>query len=92
MEMPYLVLTIVLAAIAAFSGVGKLRRDPRIVQVVHEVVGVPLQYFPLWQLVRLPGQWGWCSASGGQSWEWLRAWAWSFTSWGRLSRICVWAI
>ena len=47
MEMAYLVLTIVLAAIAAFSGVGKLRRDARIVQVVHEVVGVPLQYFPL---------------------------------------------
>ena len=47
MEMAYLVLTIVLAAIAVFSGVGKLRRDPHIVQVIHEVVGVPLQYFPL---------------------------------------------
>jgi hypothetical protein len=44
-EMAHLVLTIVLAAIAAFSGVGKLRRDPRIVQAVHEVVGGPLQYF-----------------------------------------------
>ena len=55
MEMAYLVLTIVLAAIAAFSGVGKLRRDPRIVQVVHEVVGVPLQYFPLLAACEIAG-------------------------------------
>jgi hypothetical protein len=53
--MPYLVLTIVLAATAAFSGVGKLRRDPRIVQVVHEVVGVPLQYFPLLAACEIAG-------------------------------------
>lgn len=32
---------------AAFSGLGKLRRDPRIVQVIHEVIGVPLKYLPL---------------------------------------------
>jgi hypothetical protein len=31
---------------AAFSGLGKLRRDPKIVRIVHEVVGVPLSYFP----------------------------------------------
>ena len=31
---------------AAFSGLGKLRRHPKIVHVVHEVVGVPLKYFP----------------------------------------------
>ena len=55
MEMAYLVLTIVLAAIAAFSGVGKLRRDARIVQVVHEVVGVPLQYFPLLAACEIAG-------------------------------------
>ena len=30
-----------------FSGLGKLRRDPRIVRVIHEVVGVPTKYFPL---------------------------------------------
>ena len=43
---PYLVITLLLAAIVAFSGLGKLRRDPRIVTVIHEVVGVPLKYFP----------------------------------------------
>ncbi|HTP34902.1 MAG TPA: DoxX family protein [Candidatus Acidoferrales bacterium] len=46
MQIAYLTVTIVLAAMAAFSGLGKLRRDPKIVHVVHEVVGIPLQYFP----------------------------------------------
>ena len=43
----YLSVTILLAAMAAFSGVAKIRRDPRIVRVIHEVIGVPLRYFPL---------------------------------------------
>jgi len=43
----YLATTILLAAMAAFSGVAKIRRDPRIVRVIHEVIGVPLRYFPL---------------------------------------------
>ena len=43
----YLTTTILLAAMAAFSSVGKIRHDPRIVRVIHEVVGVPLRYFPL---------------------------------------------
>ena len=46
MDTAYLVVTIVLAAMAAFSGLGKLRRDPKIERVIHEVVGVPLKYFP----------------------------------------------
>lgn len=44
--MAYLVVALILAAMAAFSGLGKLRRDPKIVHVVHDVVGVPLKYFP----------------------------------------------
>ena len=47
MGIAYLVITSLLAAIATFSGIGKIRRDPRIVQVIHEVIGVPLKYFPL---------------------------------------------
>jgi uncharacterized membrane protein YphA (DoxX/SURF4 family) len=43
----YLVITILLAAMVTFSGIGKIRRDLRIVQVIHEVVGVPMKYFPL---------------------------------------------
>jgi hypothetical protein len=30
-----------------FSCIGKVRRDPHIVQVIHEVVGVPMKYFAL---------------------------------------------
>jgi len=49
MDIAYRVVTIVAAAMAAFSGIGKLRRDSKIVRVIHEVVGVPLHYFPTWQ-------------------------------------------
>jgi uncharacterized membrane protein YphA (DoxX/SURF4 family) len=46
MGIAYLVITILLAAIVTFSGIGKIRHDPRIVQVIHELIGVPLKYFP----------------------------------------------
>jgi len=47
MDTAYLVITILLAAMVAFSGLGKIRRDPRIVRAIHKIVGVPLRYFPL---------------------------------------------
>jgi hypothetical protein len=47
MGIAYLVITILLAAMVTFSGIGKIRRDSHIVQVIHEIVGVPLKYFPL---------------------------------------------
>jgi len=47
MDIAYLVITILLAAMVAFSGLGKIRRDPHQVNVIHETVGVPLKYFPL---------------------------------------------
>jgi len=47
MGIAYLAITILLAAIVTFSGIGKIHHDPHIVQVIHEVVGVPLRYFPL---------------------------------------------
>jgi hypothetical protein len=43
----YLVITAIVALMVAFSGLGKIRRDPRQVRVVHETVGVPLKYLPL---------------------------------------------
>ena len=58
MDTAYPVVAIALAAIAAFSGVGKLRRNAKIVHIVHEVVGVPLQYFCIWRLANLQGPWG----------------------------------
>lgn len=47
MGTPYPVIAFVFAAIAVFSGVGKLRHDPRIVRVIQDTVGVPLKFFPL---------------------------------------------
>jgi hypothetical protein len=44
MHVAYLAVTILFALMVAFSGLGKIRRDPRQVRVVHETVGVPLQY------------------------------------------------
>jgi hypothetical protein len=55
---PYLVITLVFAAMVAFSGLGKIRRDPKIMQVIHEVVGVPLKYFPLLAACELAGALG----------------------------------
>jgi hypothetical protein len=47
MNAAYLLITLLFAAMVAFSGLGKIRRDPRIVHVIHEVIGVPLKYFSL---------------------------------------------
>ena len=43
----FLVTTVLAALIVTFSGIGKIRRDPHQVKVIHETVGVPLKYFPL---------------------------------------------
>jgi uncharacterized membrane protein YphA (DoxX/SURF4 family) len=47
MHIAYLVVTIVFAIMVASSGVGKIRRDPHQVRVIHKTVGVPLKLFPL---------------------------------------------
>jgi hypothetical protein len=56
--MAYLVTTIVFAAMVAFSGIGKIRGDPKILHVIHEVVGVPLKYFSLLAACELAGALG----------------------------------
>ncbi len=43
----YLLVTILVAILVAFSGIGKIRRDPRVVRILHETVGIPLNYLPL---------------------------------------------
>lgn len=58
MNTAYLVITVVFAAMAAFSGLGKIRRDPKIVHVIHEVVGVPLKFFSLLAACELTGALG----------------------------------
>src|ERR1035438_2716449 len=47
MHTAYLVITLLFALMVSYSGVGKIRRDPLQVRVVHETVGLPLKYFPL---------------------------------------------
>jgi uncharacterized membrane protein YphA (DoxX/SURF4 family) len=56
--MAYLIVTLVFAAMVAFSGFGKIRRDPHIVHVVQDVVGVPLKYFWLLAACELAGALG----------------------------------
>jgi len=47
MHTAYLVITVAFALMVSYSGVGKIRRHPLQVRVIHETVGVPLKYFPL---------------------------------------------
>lgn len=45
MRLAYVGVAVLMALLAAASGVAKLRGDPHVVKVVHEVVGVPLKWF-----------------------------------------------
>jgi uncharacterized membrane protein YphA (DoxX/SURF4 family) len=47
MQVAYLVITLLFALMVSYSGLGKIRRHPLQVRVIHETVGVPLKYFPL---------------------------------------------
>lgn len=58
MGIAYLTVTIVVASMTAFSALGKIRRDPHIVHVIHEVVGVPFRYFPLLAACEIAGALG----------------------------------
>ena len=47
MAMVYAVLAVVVALMVAASGMMKVRGDPRSTKIIHEVVGVPLKFFPV---------------------------------------------
>ena len=51
----YLAVTLILAAMAAFSGAGKIRKDPRVVKIVCETVGVPHKYLGWLAALELTG-------------------------------------
>ena len=89
MGIAYLVITILLAAIVTFSGIGKIRHDPRIVQVIHELIGVPLKYFPLLAACELAGALGVVLGIWWPLLVWQRVSASSSTLWAHLCRICV---
>ena len=42
----------------AYSAIAKIRRDPRVVHIIHEVIGFPLSYFPLLAACELAGYLG----------------------------------
>lgn len=58
MHAAYLLITILLALMVAFSGIGKIRREPRQVKVIHETVGVPMKYLPLLAVCEFAGALG----------------------------------
>ena len=89
MGIAYLVITIFLAAMVTFSGMGKIRRDPRIVRVIHQLVGVPLKYFPLLAACEFAGAIGVVLGVCCLSSVWRRASASSSTLWAHPCRICV---
>jgi uncharacterized membrane protein YphA (DoxX/SURF4 family) len=47
MNIAYVILAVATALMVGYSGVAKLRHDPYVVNVIHQVVGVPLRWFPL---------------------------------------------
>jgi hypothetical protein len=55
MTIAYLAVTVLFALMTAFSAVMKIRRDPNVVKIIHEVVGVPMKYFPLLTACEIAG-------------------------------------
>jgi len=54
----YLTITLIVAGLVAFSAIAKIRRDPVVVRTIHDVVGLPLTYFPLLAVCELAGALG----------------------------------
>ena len=78
MHTAYLVITPLFAIMVAFSGLGKIRGDPRIVKVIHETVGVPLRYLPLLAACEFAGALGlvlgiWWPPLGVAAGNWTRS-------------------
>jgi len=78
MHTAYLVITPLFAIMVGFSGLGKIRGDPRIVKVIHETVGVPLRYLPLLAACEFASALGlvlglWWPPLGGRSRNWPRS-------------------
>ena len=46
MSSAYSILAVVMSLMVTFSGLMKIRHDPRTTKIIHEVVGVPLKLFP----------------------------------------------
>jgi len=42
----YIILAVLMSLMVSFSGLMKVRHDPRTTKIIHDVVGVPLKFFP----------------------------------------------
>ena len=58
MRAAFIALTVLCALMTALSAVLKIRRDPKIVKVIHETVGVPLKFFPHLAVCEIAGALG----------------------------------
>lgn len=47
MSFAYTGLAAVTSLMVAGSGMMKVRRDPKVMKIIHDVVGVPVKFFPL---------------------------------------------
>ena len=47
MFIAYCVLAVIYSAMLTFSGIAKLQPHPQAVQIIHELIGVPLELFPV---------------------------------------------
>ena len=46
MSIAYIVLAVGTSLMVTFSGMMKVRHDPKVTKIIHEVVRVPLKFFP----------------------------------------------
>jgi len=46
MRTAFVVLTLLCAAMTSLSALMKIRRDPKVLKIIHETVGVPIKFFP----------------------------------------------
>jgi hypothetical protein len=53
MFITYCVLAVVYSAMLIFSGITKLQPHPQAVQIIHELIGVPLELFPVLAALRV---------------------------------------
>ena len=47
MSLAYTAIAILTSVIVTASGTMKVRHDPKVTTIIHDVVGVPLKFFPL---------------------------------------------
>ena len=58
MRPTYIAVTVLFALMTAFSALLKIRRDPNVVKIMHEIVGVPMAYLPILAVCELAGALG----------------------------------